>query len=111
MIAIWPNGVKRIKNEVVSFDPEKNNVNLKDGTSLGYNSLVVAPGLKLAWEAVEGLIASLGRNEVTSNYNYDLALYTWELVKKMEGKEGNFYSTWNAYQVCRSATEGDVPVF
>ena len=37
MIAVWPNGVKRIQKEVVSFDQEKNNVNLKDGTSVGYN--------------------------------------------------------------------------
>ena len=37
MIAVWPNSVKRIKNEVVSFDPEKNNVNLKDGTTVWYS--------------------------------------------------------------------------
>ena len=90
MIAVWPNSVKRIKNEVVSFDPEKNNVNLKDGTTVGYNSLVVAPGLKLDLEAVEGLSEPLGQNEVTSNYRYDLAPLTWELVKKMKGKEAIF---------------------
>ena len=82
MIAVWPNSVKRIKNEVVSFDPEKNNVNLKDGTTVWYSLLVVSPRLKLDWEAVEGLNESLGQNGVTSNYRYDLDPYTWVLVKK-----------------------------
>jgi sulfide:quinone oxidoreductase len=30
---------------------------------------------------VEGLEETLGRNGVTSNYRYDLAPYTWELVQ------------------------------
>ena len=50
----------------------------------------MAPGLKLDWEAVESLIESLGQNGVTSNYRYDLVPYTWELVKKMKGKEAIF---------------------
>ena len=90
MNAVWPSGVKRIKSEVVSFDPEKNNVTLKDGNIASYTSLIVAPGLKLDWDAVEGLNDSLGQNGVTSNYRYDLAPYTWELVKKMEGREAIF---------------------
>ena len=46
----------------------------------------MAPGLQLAWDRVEGLEATLGKNGVTSNYRYDLAPYTWNLVKNM--KEG-----------------------
>jgi sulfide:quinone oxidoreductase len=46
--------------------------------------LIVAPGLKLDWDAVEGLPETLGRNGVTSNYRYDLAPYTWELVKGLK---------------------------
>jgi sulfide:quinone oxidoreductase len=37
--------------------------------------------LKLDWDAVEGLREGLGKNGVTSNYQFDLAPYTWELVK------------------------------
>jgi sulfide:quinone oxidoreductase len=33
---------------------------------------------------------ALGQNGVTSNYRYDLAPYTWELVKKMDGREAIF---------------------
>ena len=81
MSAVWPVGVKRIKNEVISFNPETNNVTMRDGAVIGYTTLIVAAGLKLDWEAVEGLNDALGENGVTSNYRYDLAPYTWELVQ------------------------------
>ena len=43
------------------------------------------PGLKLDWDAIEGLRETLGRNGVTSNYLFDLAPYTWELVQGLRG--------------------------
>jgi sulfide:quinone oxidoreductase len=46
----------------------------------------VAPGIKLDWHRIEGLVETLGKNGVTSNYRYDLAPYTWELVRSL--KEG-----------------------
>ena len=51
---------------------------------------MVATGLKLDWAAIEGLEDALGKNGVTSNYRYDLAPYTWELVQKMRGREAIF---------------------
>ena len=48
-----------------------------------YDRLVVCPGLKLDWAQVDGLEETLGRNGVTSNYRYDLAPYTWQLVQEM----------------------------
>ena len=88
--SVWPNGVKRIKESVKSFEPGENSVTLSDGTNLKYKMLVVACGLKLDWDAVEGLNDALGQNGVTSNYRYDLAPYTWKLVQDMKGKEAIF---------------------
>ena len=88
--SVWPNGVKRIKESVKSFEPAENSVTLSDGTNLKYKMLVVACGLKLDWDAVEGLNDALGQNGVTSNYRYDLAPYTWKLVQDMKGKEAIF---------------------
>jgi sulfide:quinone oxidoreductase len=82
MDAVWPKGVKRIKAAVAGFEPEKNRVVLSDGKKVDYDYLVVCPGLKLNWAGVEGLESALGKNGVTSNYRYDLAPYTWELVQK-----------------------------
>jgi sulfide:quinone oxidoreductase len=52
--------------------------------------LVVCPGLKLDWGAIPGLAETLGRNGVTSNYRYDLAPYTWELVQQLRGGQALF---------------------
>ena len=63
---------------------------LDNGERIGYAQLVVTPGLKLNWEGIEGLSETLGQNGVTSNYRYDLAPYTWELVSKL--KKGKRFS-------------------
>ncbi|MEO1107923.1 MAG: TIGR01244 family sulfur transferase [Pseudomonadota bacterium] len=86
MGSLIPNGVKWIKAAVAAFEPENNAVILDGCRVVKYERLVVCPGLKLDWEAVEGLEDTLGRNGVTSNYRYDLAPYTWQLVQDL--KEG-----------------------
>lgn len=84
MGSLIPRGVKWIQAAVVAFEP-KNNAVILDGRGIvSYDRLVVAPGLKLDWGAVEGLEETLGRNGVTSNYRYDLAPYTWRLVQEMK---------------------------
>ena len=89
-VSVWPSGVTRIKGEVEKFDPAKNLVKLSDGSSIKYQTLIVACGLKLDWDSIEGLNEALGKNGVTSNYRYDLAPYTWKLVQEMKGKEAIF---------------------
>jgi sulfide:quinone oxidoreductase len=87
---VMPDGVRWMEAAVVSFEPDRNQVILEDGSRLQYRQLVVAPGLKLDWDAVEGLHESLGKNGVTSNYRFDYAPYTWELVKKMRSGRAIF---------------------
>ena len=84
MGSLIPSGVRWIKAAVAAFEPEKNAVILDGCRVVRYDQLVVAPGLKLNWAGIEGLTETLGRNGVTSNYRYDLAPYTWELVKGLE---------------------------
>ena len=84
MVAQIPKGSRLIKGAAVAVDPDKRQVRLADGRQIGYSSLVIATGLKLDWGAIEGLEATLGKNGVTSNYRYDLAPYTWELVKGLK---------------------------
>lgn len=90
MADLIPPGVEWIKAAVATFEPERNRVVLEDGRSVGYKQLVVCPGLKLNWDAIEGLRETLGQNGVTSNYRYDLAPYTWELVQKLRGGRAIF---------------------
>ena len=86
MGSLIPRGVKWIKAAVAAFEPKTNAVILDGCRVVKYDRLVVCPGLKLDWDAVEGLEETLGRNGVTSNYRYDLAPYTWQLVQEL--KEG-----------------------
>ncbi len=83
MGSLIPGGVTWIKSAVASFEPEKDAVVLDACRVVKYDRLVVCPGLKLDWDGVEGLAETLGRNGVTSNYRYDLAPYTWELVQSL----------------------------
>ena len=57
---------------------------LEDGNTIGYDWLVVAPGIALDWAGVKGLPETLGKNGVTSNYSYDCAPYTWQLVQQLK---------------------------
>ena len=86
MGSLIPRGVKWIQAAVAAFEPKNNAVILEGCRVVTYDRLVVCPGLKLDWAAIEGLEETLGRNGVTSNYRYDLAPYTWDLVNGL--KEG-----------------------
>lgn len=66
------------------FEPQNDAVILDGCRVVKYDRLVVCPGLKLDWGKVDGLEETLGRNGVTSNYRYDLAPYTWQLVQEMK---------------------------
>ena len=90
MASIIPSGVHWIKAAVAAFEPESNAVILDGCRVVKYGRLVVAPGLKLNWNGVAGLSETLGRNGVTSNYRYDLAPYTWELVRGLKGGRAVF---------------------
>jgi len=90
MEELIPRDVSWIKQAVVAFDPEANEVELDDGSRVCYQQLVVAPGLKLNWAGIEGLEETLGENGVTSNYSYKLAPYTWELVQGLKNGKALF---------------------
>lgn len=90
MGSLIPSGVHWIKSGVAAFEPDNNAVILDGCRVVKYDRLIVAPGLKLNWAGIEGLTETLGRNGVTSNYRYDLAPYTWELVKNLKGVKAVF---------------------
>lgn len=90
MASLIPRGVHWIKSAVAAFEPERNAVILDGCRVVKYEQLVVCPGLKLHWGAIEGLSETLGRNGVTSNYLYHLAPYTWELVQQLKGGRAIF---------------------
>jgi sulfide:quinone oxidoreductase len=79
--SVIPKGVTWIKAAATGVDPESNTVELNNGGSVGYSWLVVASGIQLDWAKVPGLVETLGHNNVSSNYRFDLAPQTWEAIK------------------------------
>ena len=90
MNEVMPDGVTWIRAAVARIEPDENRVRLDNGQTVLYRDLIVAAGLRLAWERIDGLEQALGKDGVTSNYRYDLAPYTWDLVRSMQGGSALF---------------------
>lgn len=84
MSSVIPDGVTHYSEAAATFQPEENCVTLADGKVISYSVLVVSPGLKLNWEAIPGLKETLGKNGVTSNYQWETAPYTWQNVQQLK---------------------------
>jgi len=82
--SVMPKAATWIKDAAVQFEPKHNRVTLESGATIEYRALVVAPGLKLNFDGIEGLSETLGQHGVTSNYRVDLAPYTWQLVQELQ---------------------------
>ena len=82
---VMPKDVVWVKQAAKLFRPDVREVVLTDGTVVSYDALVVATGITLNWDAIPGLAETLGKNGVTSNYRFDLAPYTWQLVQQLKG--------------------------
>ena len=80
-----PRGTAWIKDAVEKFLPEENKVVCKSGTAYTYDAMIVCPGIQLDWNKIKGFKETLGKNNVSSNYSFDMAPYTWELIKNFKG--------------------------
>ncbi|TEA72275.1 NAD(P)/FAD-dependent oxidoreductase [Allopusillimonas ginsengisoli] len=83
--SLLPPSTVLINGQATSFMPENKLVGLQDGRRIAYEVLIVAAGIQLNWNAIEGLSETLGHNGVTSNYRRDLAPYTWRCVNEFKG--------------------------
>jgi len=79
-----------IKDYAESFQPDANTVTLKSGEAIGYDFLVVCPGLQLDWGKIQGLKETLGINNVCSNYSVDHVEYTYTTIQAMQGGNALF---------------------
>ncbi|MEW5700039.1 NAD(P)/FAD-dependent oxidoreductase [Pseudomonas synxantha] len=87
---VLPNGVSWVQAAVSELLPDEQTLVLDSGQRVTWNNLIVCPGLRLAWEKIEGLQDTLGRHGVTSNYSYEHAAYTWQLVQQLKGGKALF---------------------
>lgn len=82
--SLIPVGVRWICNAALTFEPEKNTVRIKNGDVLTYDYLVICTGVKLDWGKIAGLVETLGRNGVCSNYSPAHVTYTWDCLQRLQ---------------------------
>lgn len=80
-----PNGVTWIKEKVISIDPVSQKVSLSHKMTIGYDFLVVATGLKLNWDKIEGLGNNLGKNGICSVYQFDQIDSAAKMIQEFQG--------------------------
>lgn len=82
---VIPKKATWIKEAVAQFNPEMNKVICSSGKEITYDYLIVCPGIQLDWDKIKGLKETLGKNNVSSNYDFNAAPYTWEMIKNFKG--------------------------
>lgn len=87
-----PKGVTWIAERVSDFRPETNSIALTNGTQITYDFLVVALGIQLDWEKIDGAESALDTPGVCSNYTYATAGNTWKYLQQIN--EGNLVFTF-----------------
>jgi sulfide:quinone oxidoreductase len=80
---VMPKGVAWVKDRAAGIDPDSQTVTTESGARLRYDHLVVCPGIQLDWGKVPGMADALDTASVSSNYTYELAPKTWELIRTM----------------------------
>jgi sulfide:quinone oxidoreductase len=78
---VMPQGVAWLQQAVETVDPDAKEVTLDDGSIVGYDYLVMCPGIQLDWAKIVGLGQTLGREGVSSNYDYELAPAMWKFIR------------------------------
>ncbi len=92
---LQPEGVEWVQEMVAEFDPETNSLTTTGGRKIGYDYLVVATGLQLGYDQIEGMdIKAIGQNGLGSVYHGpEAALATWQAMDAFRAKGGRALMT------------------
>jgi len=85
-----PRGVEWVADKVAEIDPEGNKVVTEGGRTLPYDFLIVATGLELNYDGIEGMdTARIGQNGMGSIYHSpQAASATWKVMSEFADKGG-----------------------
>ncbi len=86
-----PVRVTWIKDWASEISPESKFVVTRSGARIAYDFLIVAPGLELNWDAIAGLREAVGNGSVSTNYTYENAPQTWDLIRNFKGGTALFH--------------------
>ncbi|PJJ75654.1 sulfide:quinone oxidoreductase [Thermoflavifilum aggregans] len=103
--AVMPPGVTWIQDRVTEFFPENHQVKTASGDIFGYDYLIVAPGIQLDWDRVEGLKETIGKHGVCSNYAYDYAPYTYACLQQIRPGQTALFTSPSTPVKCGGAPQ------
>jgi sulfide:quinone oxidoreductase len=83
--SVIPSGVTWLQERAEGVDPDRHLVTLGDGSEVGYDYLVVCPGISLNVEGVAGMTEALESPAVSTNYLVDSAPTTWRNIQTTRG--------------------------
>ncbi|WP_224484385.1 NAD(P)/FAD-dependent oxidoreductase [Robertkochia aurantiaca] len=88
MKEVIPEGATWIRDYATAFDPDNNKISTEKNGDLSYDYLVVAPGLVMDYDKIEGLREAIDKGVVCSNYTDPE--HTWEVLKNFKGGNAVF---------------------
>jgi sulfide:quinone oxidoreductase len=88
--SLIPRNTTWIRDAVAELRPDANALVTRDGRTIAYDWLVVAPGLELDWKRVKGLEQAIGKDGVCSNYSFAYVDKTWEFIRAFHGGDAIF---------------------
>ncbi|KAF9053634.1 sulfide-quinone oxidoreductase [Hymenopellis radicata] len=89
LASLIPNHITHVSDKVKSFDPANSSITTTSGRNLSYETLVVATGLQINWDGIQGLSKALldSSSGVSSIYSYDTCDKVWSDIESL--RSGN----------------------
>ncbi|ABG99982.1 possible sulfide-quinone reductase (plasmid) [Rhodococcus jostii RHA1] len=81
--SVMPRGVTWLRSAAEEIDPVQRQITVDDGTTIGYDRLVVCPGIQTDWDAIPGVADAVSTPFASSNYARELAPKSWELIRNL----------------------------
>jgi sulfide:quinone oxidoreductase len=88
--SLIPDKVRFIQEAAAALQPEANYIITDKGNRIGYDYLVLAPGIVPDWSGIKGLRESIGRDGVVSLYTYEYLDETWRNIRTFQGGNAVF---------------------
>lgn len=92
---LLPVGCKWVQSNAKTINPDNQTIEVENGESVAYDYLIIATGLSLRYDLVEGLdISALGQNGLSSVYHSaNGAVKSWQAMDEFRQKGGQAVMT------------------
>jgi sulfide:quinone oxidoreductase len=88
--SVIPTGVEWVKDRVKEFRPDVNQVQTAESGIIEYQVMIVATGLELNFDKIDGVKGNLGKNGLISVYQYDQIDNATKAIHEFKGGSAIF---------------------